>query len=224
MPAALVVTTHRPTLDFTAGILSRNSIDIITAADANEAIRSLLAVSADVIVVDGLSVDAVALGREARSVSSLAPLVYITSAAEKWSRAAPRLSERDSVVSRPISEREMTAAVQLALGPTDVAMPGRLTIGDLIVDSYAMSVSGPNVTVSLTPTETRLMRCLARAKGEVVPVSALIRLVWGIEPRTGSRDMVRAHVRNLRMKLRRASGQDGLLETLPRQGYRLVSR
>jgi len=135
-----------------------------------------------------------------------------------------RLYDRDSVVSRPIRESEMSVAVRLALGLPNAFTPGRLTIGELTLDVDAMRVSGADGAVPLTPTETRLMRCLVRANGEIVSVSALMRLVWGIDPDTASRDMVRAHVRNLREKLRRASGRDGLLETIPRRGYRLLSR
>ena len=224
MPAALVVTHHTPTLDIASGILHQSGVHVVTATSGSEAVRSLLTVRADVMVIDGLSVNAEALTRDIRPVSASAPLVYITNAAAKWSRAPMRLYDRDSVVSRPIRESEMSVAVRLALGLPNAFTPGRLTIGELTLDVDAMRVSGADGAVPLTPTETRLMRCLVRANGEIVSVSALMRLVWGIDPDTASRDMVRAHVRNLREKLRRASGRDGLLETIPRRGYRLLSR
>ena len=105
---------------------------------------------------------------------------------------------------------------------TSASAAARFEVAGLHVDIDAHTLSGPDAVVSLTPTEMKLLRCLVHAKGEVVVAQEMIRSVWRIDPSTGSREMVRAHIRNLRSKLNKASGTDSFLETVHRRGYRLV--
>jgi len=44
----------------------------------------------------------------------------------------------------------------------------------------------------------------------------------GLLPHTGSRDVVRTHMRNLRAKIRHTTAGREIVRTLPRRGYRLV--
>ena len=46
--------------------------------------------------------------------------------------------------------------------------------------------------------------------------------VWEFFPGTGSSELVRSHVRNLRNKLRTVTGGADLVQTVPRRGYRLL--
>ncbi len=78
------------------------------------------------------------------------------------------------------------------------------------------------MSVQLTPTEFRLMHYLAQRRGTIVSAEELLEKVWEFYPGTGSSELVRSHVRNLRGKLRDATGGSGLLQTVPRRGYRLV--
>ena len=57
-----------------------------------------------------------------------------------------------------------------------------------------------------------------------MPTEELLVKVWGFHPGTGGAEVLRAHVRNLRRKLRRLHEDAGLLETVPRVGYRLAAR
>jgi len=89
------------------------------------------------------------------------------------------------------------------------------------VDREAQEVRGQRGTVSLTPTEFRLLMYLAERSGHVVSSAELLERVWEFYPGTGSSELVRSHIRNLRAKLRRASGGRELIRTTPRRGYRL---
>lgn len=71
--------------------------------------------------------------------------------------------------------------------------------------------------MALTPIECRLVWCLMERSGEYVSTADLLRIVWGYPPDGGS-ELVRAHVSNVRRKLRLV-GQEGLLRTAPYHGY-----
>ncbi len=73
------------------------------------------------------------------------------------------------------------------------------------------------VSIALTRVEHRLLRYLMEQPGEYISMPDLLEHVWGYPPDGGS-ELVRAHVSNLRKKLR-TLGQDGLLRTMPYHGY-----
>lgn len=75
-------------------------------------------------------------------------------------------------------------------------------------------------SISLTPVEYNLLRCLMQQPGEYISKPELLEHVWGYPPDGGS-ELVRAHVSNLRRKLRTV-GQAGLLRTMPYYGYAFV--
>ena len=100
--------------------------------------------------------------------------------------------------------------------------PEALTIGDVTLDRSTHELRGEGVTVQLTPTEFRLMSYLAQRRGVIVSAEELLEKVWEFFPGTGSSELVRSHVRNLRSKLRVATGGGELVQTVPRRGYRLI--
>ena len=53
--------------------------------------------------------------------------------------------------------------------------------GDLVVDRTRREVRLNDEPVALTPLEFRLLTCLVRHEGEVLPQERLLSLVWGPE-------------------------------------------
>jgi len=73
--------------------------------------------------------------------------------------------------------------------------------------------------LALTRTEARLLRCLLERAGEFVSPDELLEDVWGYPPGTGGREVVRAHVSNVRRKLRELGKDPQLLHSVPYLGY-----
>ena len=59
-------------------------------------------------------------------------------------------------------------------------------------------------------------------RGTVVTAEELLEEVWGFFPHTGSGDMVRSHMRNLRRKIAKVARGREVIRTLPRRGYRFA--
>jgi len=222
MPAALVVTQHKPTFDIARSGLERLGVEALCAPSAEEVLGALLLTRADAIVVDTLTTDQSDL-ETAHSAVNAMPVIYLAATASRWNPATLPLGQSDYVVTRPIDSNSVATVVGLALGLSVASTACGFEATGLLVDINAHTLSGPDAAVSLTPTEVKLLRCLAYAGGEVVPVQEMMSTVWNIDPSTGSREMVRSHIRNLRAKLKAASGADGLLGTVHRRGYRLIS-
>ncbi len=66
------------------------------------------------------------------------------------------------------------------------------------------------------------MYYLMQRRGSIVSAEELLEKVWEFFPGTGSSELVRSHMRNLRNKLRIVTGGADLVQTVPRRGYRLL--
>jgi DNA-binding response OmpR family regulator len=75
------------------------------------------------------------------------------------------------------------------------------------------------VTVQLTPMEIKLLYYLIAHSGEVVSSQQLLEKVWGYPPGTGSGNLVRMHILNLRAKVEADPHRPKLLRTQPKHGY-----
>jgi DNA-binding response OmpR family regulator len=130
--------------------------------------------------------------------------------------------ERDEIVVKPCDGKEIRRAVEKTLNSAHHLSPVALMVGDITLDRSSHELRGDGVSVQLTPTEFRLVQYLAHRRGTIIPTEELLEKVWEFFPGTGSSELVRSHVRNLRSKLRIATGGAELVQTVPRRGYRLV--
>jgi len=134
---------------------------------------------------------------------------------------------RDHVLAKPLEQEElrrevarlMRVARRAARGERPLrAGPLRLRLGQ-----RELSFAGGG-SVRLTPTEFRLLRYLMERAGEVVSAEELLEQVWGYAPGTAGAELVRAHIRNLRAKIRGAGFSPELIHTFARHGYGLLGR
>jgi len=77
--------------------------------------------------------------------------------------------------------------------------------------------------VTLMPIEFRLLEYLMERSGTVVTADDLLEKVWGFFPHTGSGDIVRSHMRNLRRKISSVTQGREVIRTFPRRGYRFAA-
>jgi two-component system OmpR family response regulator len=103
------------------------------------------------------------------------------------------------------------------LGTGDGA-PDALRSGDLVLDETRWTVHRAGIPVDLSPTEFRLLACLMRQQGTVVPRTELLRTVWG-RGYTGQSQVVETYVSYLRRKLGRLGPP--LIHTCRGLGYML---
>jgi DNA-binding response OmpR family regulator len=153
-------------------------------------------------------------------------LVYLGPPAAKLVSATLPAWLRDKIdgfVAKPVGATDLVRELARVLSdhPPHAGRGDLLQVGGVTADNSTRQlhfVEGGSI--SLTPVEYRLLRCLMEQPGEYISKPELLEHVWGYPPDGGS-ELVRAHVSNLRRKLRSA-GQDGLLRTMPYHGYAFV--
>jgi len=224
MTCVLLITRDRGTGVLAERALVAGGHDVIAADSTDAALRSLLNVRIDAAVLD------TAVGEEAmsefcswlRSTETSCPVVFLASPGARWLGSLPMEPERDEIVVKPCDGKEIRLAVEKTLNSAHEVSPAALMIGDISLDRSSHELRGDGVSVQLTPTEFRLVQYLAQRRGAIISTEELLEKVWEFFPGTGSSELVRSHVRNLRGKLRIATGGAELVQTVPRRGYRLV--
>jgi DNA-binding response OmpR family regulator len=225
MSCILIATRDASTAGLAQRALESRGHEAIRAASREAAIRSLFEFRVDAVVLDN------ALGEEAvkefygwlRIADLSHPVVLLASAGARWlASSLPLNPERDEIVTKPCQADDIRRAVERILGAAGRGQPEVLTAGEVTLDADSHELHGDCATVRLTPTEFHLFRYLAQRRGRLIAAEELLDSVWGFPQGTGSSDLVRSHVRNLRKKLRVATGGSEVVETRPRRGYRLI--
>jgi DNA-binding response OmpR family regulator len=158
-----------------------------------------------------------------RALDGLAPsVIYVVSsreAADGLASAALRPG-RDMVFQRPVLARDVIRGAFALLGRSAKDQPVLQACG-LELDVLRRMLVYQDRNVHLTRFECGFMDYVMRRKERVVTADELLEHVWGFEPGTGSCEVLRAHVRNLRHKLEFLGASRDLIWTLPGRGYQL---
>lgn len=97
--------------------------------------------------------------------------------------------------------------------------PVPLRVGHAVLDVTARTLAGPRRTVRLTPQPLRVLLCLARRHGRVVPWDATVAALANPYGRANAA-LVQAHLPYVRRALR-DSGSGATIETVYGVGLRL---
>jgi DNA-binding response OmpR family regulator len=205
----------------------------LLAGDLDEARRALTRSTVDLICLDTLLPhDELErfwswLGADERRAQT--PLLLLAPASAALAPAAlPSFfqPQHHELLAKPLRRQDLARAVAQALADTPrraIEEPPLLQAGGLTLDlaTHRLLASGGG-TAALTPTEARLLACLMEHPGEYVAPEALLDRVWSYPAGTGGREVVRAHVSNVRRKLRLLGTDPMLLRNIPSLGYAMV--
>ena len=131
----------------------------------------------------------------------------------------------EDYVTKPFSPRELMARVRRVLrriGDFAYALEPQIPVDErLSVDFARQQVAIDDRTVSLSPTETKLLYLLMRNAGRTVTTDFLLRRLWPLEE--VFEDTLRVHVYRLRKKLETGPSAWRYVITERGVGYRFVS-
>jgi two-component system, OmpR family, phosphate regulon response regulator PhoB len=223
----LVVEDEKPIRDMIAFGLRRAGFVVTEAEDCSEARRRIADSRPDLLLVDWMLPDQTGLEltrsiKRDKETQDL-PVILLTARAEEHDKVAGLEGGADDYVTKPFSPRELLARIQALLrraSPTASGQP--IEAGALTLDPASHRVVAGEQSVTLGPTEYRLLQFFMEHPERVYSRSQLLDRVWGgnvyVEERT-----VDVHIRRLRKALE-PSGSDGLVQTVRGSGYRFSTR
>ncbi len=208
--------------------LRRRGFRVSLAHSGVEALKLLRRCRPHLVILDVVmpGLDGLEVCRRLRADPNTAelPIIFLTARGQDQDRIAGLRAGADDYISKPFNLEELVLRVKAVLRrccrEPSPEQPAKLTAGGLVLDSRKFEVTTPEKKrVLLTPTEFDLLYHLMSHAGQVFSSERLLQEVWDFPHNTGSTDLVRAHVKNLREKIEPDPRHPIYLRTVPRHGY-----
>jgi DNA-binding response OmpR family regulator len=195
-----------------------------------EAIKEARRHRPDLIVLDVVmpGMDGLETCRELRVDPALTdvPILFLTALGRPEDRVAGFRAGADDYLTKPFNLEELQlriAAVLRRVAQITSAPVSTLTIKDLTLDRNSYQVTTAKKQVKLTPVEFDLLCHLMMHPNEVFTSDRLLQEVWDYPTESGSPDLVRMHIKNLRNKIEADPSKPEFIITIPRRGYTIAS-
>lgn len=248
----LVVDDEAAIRNFLVRVLQLGGYEVTAAGDGREALEKLEGAAFDVLLTDIKMdrLDGVELLRVAKErYPDLAVILLTGHATVPSAIAALRQGAHDYLL-KPAKNEDILASIAAALhsrarqqrrdrfeqiaaqfldvGMDDIRTAAQTTkaplaYGELAFDVVGFRSSLGGQVLDLTPTEFRLLLELARAPGETIGYIALVQSACGYTcSRHEAREIIGAHVLNLRKKLAIEPKTALYIESIRGVGYRMI--
>jgi len=228
MSEILVVDDDRDVAQTVELALRRRGFKVAMANSGVEALKVLRRYDPDLVILDVLmpGMSGLEVCRRLRSdpKTTTLPIIFLTARGQERDRIEGLRAGADDYLSKPFNLEELLLRVNAVLRRSQKEPEGEqpqvLVAGQLELDSRTFEVTTPVKSgILLTPTEFDLLYHLMSHVGQVFSSDRLLQEVWDFPYDTGSTDLVRAHIKNLREKIEPNPRAPVYLKTVPRHGY-----
>ena len=202
----------------------KEGFEVVHTPDGEEALTLVAEQAPDLLLLDwmveGLSgIEVCRQLRRAPDTASI-PIIMLTARGEEADRLRGFETGADDYVTKPFSPKELVARAQAVLRRTRPALAGEtLTFADVEMDTTTHRVRRGGQTVTVGPTEYRLLRHFLEHPGWVFSRERLLDAVWGLDTDIELRT-VDVHIRRLRKAINIGDSPD-LIRTVRSAGYSL---
>jgi len=220
----LVIEDEKEIQDLIRYNLEKAGYRVSVAKDGDKGLEQLFATRPDAVVLDLMLPGATGLDilKEARAETSMQdlPILVLTARTTEMDKLVGFEHGADDYLTKPFSTRELVARVKALLRRSRSApASGKMTAGDLALDTLSREASVGSRKLTLTRREFDLLAFLVHHQGRVLSREELLRKVWGYDY-LGETRTVDVHVRRLRVKLGEAGRS---IETVMGAGYKFVA-
>ena len=203
---------------------TKENFEVEATSDGEEALLLAAEAAPDVVLLDWMieTISGIEVCRRLRRATATAnvPIIMLTGRGEEADRIRGLDTGADDYVTKPFSPRELVARVRAVLRRVRPALAAeRLAFADLEMDLVSHKVRRDGRTISLGPTEFRLLKHLLEHPGRVFSREQLLDAVWGRDADVALRS-VDVHIRRLRMAIN-VGGARELVRTVRSAGYSL---
>lgn len=218
----LVVEDEEKIAQIVKAYLEKNSF-VVTVAETGQKAISMLKEGFDLIILDLMlpDMDGEDICRTIREDSDV-PIIMLTAKSEEEDRIKGLGIGADDYVVKPFSPRELVARVKALLRRVK-GKKARSSFNkqDLVIDSSRFEVRKKGTPVVLTPTEFKLLQCLADHPGQVFTRLQLVNVILGYDFEGYDRT-IDAHIKNIRHKVEDNQKNPSYLKTVYGIGYKFV--
>jgi two-component system phosphate regulon response regulator OmpR len=199
------------------------------AVDGGAALdRELSRNPADAIVLDLMmpGEDGLSICRRLRAWRDMTPIVMLTARGDPIDRIVGLETGADDYLPKPFEPRELVARLSAVLrrtqGMRDMVTDDIVTVGSVIVNFSARTVTRDGAALKLSSREFALLTALVRSRGRPLSRAQLIERALGRDAEVTDR-AVDVQIARLRRALGDPAGDAELIKTVWGVGYVLVS-
>ena len=212
-------------------VLKREQFDVTTFNAGQKALDYLDSQTPDLVILDIImpEMDGIAVCRKVREDSRFAslPILFLTAKGSTDDIVEGLDAGADDYVVKPFDLAELRARVHALLrrGQRGQDKSALMQLGDLKLDSDTYQIQVGDKSLQLTATEHRLLRYFMEHPDQALSLGHLLQAVWEYPEDTGDPDLVRAHVRNLRAKIKKLNNNPSrkYIRTIHGIGYMISS-
>jgi DNA-binding response OmpR family regulator len=220
----LVVEDEEKIAEIVKAYLKKEGFQVVVAQTGGKAL-SVLKDGFDVVILDLMLPDIAGedICQTIRKDSDI-PVIMLTAKSEEEDRIKGLGIGADDYVVKPFSPRELVARVKALLRRIKGA--GKNLIfnkGDLIIDPSRFEITKNNLPLVLTPTEFKLLHCLAQRPGQVFTRLQLVNVILGYDFEGYDRT-IDAHIKNIRHKIEDDPRKPAYIKTVYGIGYRFIGQ
>ena len=209
--------------------LELNGYKVIQANDGTIGFALAKQELPELVVLDVMmpEVDGYTVAQRIRQCDEIAdtPIIMLTALSELDNKAEGYNIGIDDYLTKPFEIDELIMRVRALLKrvnkiPKSSAVRDLLTYKEitLIPESYTVQIGDKQA--KLTPIEFDIFNLLFQNHGNMVSAQRLLKEVWGYEP-DDNVETIRVHIRHLRSKIDKISGDKKYIETIYGGGYKL---
>jgi two-component system response regulator RpaA len=151
------------------------------------------------------------------------PILFLTAKSKDEDKIEGFRAGGDDYLAKPFNMQELQLRIKAILRRTNRGRfdegDGQIAIGEVVLDTRTFKVTTPVGTKLLTNVQFDLLYHLMSNAGEVFTSQQLLQDVWDYPRDTGSPELVRAHIKNLRDKIEPEPRQPAYIRTIQGHGY-----
>jgi two-component system KDP operon response regulator KdpE len=223
----LVVDDSQETTWLLQRALREEGYEVQVAHNGVEGLRLAYNFRPDLVLLDVMmpDMDGWTMLRRFRDFSET-PVIMLTAVGDEKSLVHGLDSGADDYVTKPYGIQELKARIRAVLRRKGLSPSGdspllRFDDGNLVIDPAAQQVHVGGEEVALTPTEYKLLLCLACNAGRVLTSEQILENVWG-PGYEDSPDNVKLYIWYLRRKIEADPGDPLYVLTKRGTGYYLA--
>ncbi len=152
------------------------------------------------------------------------PVLFLTAKAKDEDKIEGFRAGADDYLSKPFNMEELQLRLKAILrrtipAPAVEEPPTEVVVGDVVLDCRTFKVTTPHNVALLTNVQFDLLYHLMSRAEQVFNSQQLLQDVWDYPRDTGSPELVRAHIKNLREKIEPIPSEPRYIRTIQGHGY-----
>ena len=197
----LVVDDDKNTRILLKAVLEAERYTVFTAENGEAALEVMDREHIDLVVLDIMmpKMDGYEFTKTLRESQNTLPILMVSAKQLPEDKHKGFIVGTDDYITKPIDEEEMLLRIKALLRRAQIASEHRMTIGDVVLDYDALTVTKHDETQELPQKEFLLLYKLLSYPGKIFTRIQLMDEIWGADSDTGW-ETVTVHIGRLRKR------------------------